>query len=228
MRPQLLLRGISRLLWLLSLPFIRFEFRGGACINDHPAWIMSANHRSVYDFPLAVIGLEHFRWYARIMIASEFWKMPVYGWAVSVIDAIPVYRKTDPVGSLSAAVDALKAGDSVCIMPEGTVHWDPDEPLSMGPGRTGVSRLAVASDVPVMPIALVGTERVWPKGRKVPSFSLRRRTVVCRLSDQPVWLTGDDHRGNARKVKEATEALIQQATDDLRAIDPTYMPQLDG
>ena len=30
------------------------------------------------------------------------------------------------------------------------------------------------------------------------------------------------------EVKEATEALIQQATDDLRAIDPTYMPQLDG
>ena len=50
---------------------------------------------------------------------SEFWKMPAYTWAVKAVNAIPVYRKTDPRGSFDAAIRSLKDGDSVAIMPEG-------------------------------------------------------------------------------------------------------------
>lgn len=216
-----LLRFIAAFFRVLSWPFVRVEYRGGASLHDHPSWIMSANHRSVFDFPLAVMALAHYGWDARIMIASEFWDRPHYAWAINAVDAIPVYRKTDPMGSLSAAVTALKEGDSTCIMPEGTLTWNPDDPLPMGRVKTGVSRLAVAADVPVLGIALVGTERVWPnKGRPRP---WPRRTVVCRLADEPLWLTGDNHRANAHRVKSMTEALILEATRDLQAIDPTYM-----
>lgn len=226
MRPQFLMRAIARLMMWLSAPFVTYHFRGGACIDDHPNWVMAANHRSVFDFPLAVIGLRHFGWYSRIMIAAEFFYKPVYGQAVRAIDAIPVYRKTDPQGALNAAIIALKEGDSLCIMPEGTVHWDPEEPMAMGPVRTGVSRLAVAGQTPVMPIALVGTERVWPH-KKGPKFRFRQ-PVVCMLADEPLWLTGDDHRANAEKVREVTEALVAKATAELQRIDPSYLPQVRG
>ena len=222
MSPQLLLRLIARLLWLLTVPFVRYEYRGGAALRDHDSWVMSANHRSVHDFIFCVIALVHFKVYSRIMIASEFWKMPVWKWGVQAIDAIPIYRRSDPRGSFAAAEEALRGGDSVCIMPEGTLHWDPERPLEMGPVKTGVSRLATATEVPVLSIGFAGTERVWPKGRKVPVF-WRRQTVVVRLADEPLWLSGDDHRSNAEKVKSATESLIRQATKDLQAFDPTYL-----
>lgn len=226
MGPRVLTRLFARIFRILFAPFVRFEFRGGACLRDHPTWILSANHRSVFDFPLAVVGLAHFDTFGRIMIASEFWRQPLWRWGADAVGAIPVYRTADPRGSLSAALAALQSGDSICIMPEGTLTWDPATPLSMGRVKSGVSRLAVGADVPVMPIALVGTEQVWPKGAKVPRLLGRRKVVVLRLADEPLWLSGDDHRHNATMVKAASESLIREATADLRAINPRYLPGL--
>lgn len=226
MSPQFLMRLIARIMLVLTVPFVRYEYRGGACLRDHDGWIMSANHRSVFDFVHAVVALHHYRWYARIMIAAEFWSQPHFAWGVKAIDAIPIYRKSDPKGSLSAVEAALSDGASVCIMPEGGLHWDPDNPLEMGPVRTGVARLAEATGVPVLPIALVGGERVWPKGARLPRF-WRRHVVVCRLTDEPLWLDGDDPRADAERVRQATQALIRQATADLQALDPSYLPELD-
>ncbi len=224
---SLTLRLIALLFRAISFPFVRYEFRGGACINDEPGWIMSANHRSVFDFPHAVLGLEHFRHYARIMIASEFWENPAYKWAVTAINAIPVYRKTDPRGSYQAAIDALAAGDSICIMPEGGIHWDPDHPLDLGRFKTGVSRLAVQAGAPILPIALIGGDRIWYTRTRFPQVRLfRRRVVLCRVADEPVRLTGEDHRANVDHLREVQQDLVRRATAEMREIDPTYLPEL--
>lgn len=228
MSPWFLMRVIARLFRVLSWPFAKITFSGGARIHEHPNWVMAANHRSFFDFPTAVMGLVHYGWDSRIMIAAEFFDVPVVRWAVRAINAIPVYRKTDPRGALSAAVEALRSGDSICIMPEGTVTWFPDRPLLMADAlRTGVSRLAVESETPVLVIAIVGSERIWPKGRTLPRLTLRRRHVICKLADEPLVLEGDDHRANAAKVKATTERLILEATHELRALDPTYLADVD-
>jgi 1-acyl-sn-glycerol-3-phosphate acyltransferase len=221
----LTLRRIAALFRLLAWPFVRWEFRGGACINDRGGWILSANHRSVFDFPHAVAGLDNWRHYARIMIASEFWQNPAYRWAVRAIDAIPVYRKTDPRGAFQAAIEALQSGDSICIMPEGGIHWDPDHPLALGRFKTGVSRLAVEAGAPILPIALVGGDRVWRSQTKLPVMRpFRRQVVLCWVADEPLWLSGDDHRANAAKLREVQQELVRRATAELQAIDPTYLP----
>lgn len=212
---------------LITLPFVRYEFRGGACLHQRDGWILSANHRSVFDFPHAVIALAHWRKDARILIASEFWNQPHYAWAVKAMKAIPVYRRSDPKGSFSAAVTALHDGHSICIMPEGRTHWDPARPLELLPFKTGVSRMAVGAEAPIVPIALVGGERVWAKGTTVPRLNaLRRKVVLCWVADEPLWLSGDDHRGNAEKVREVQQALLRQATAELQRIDPDYLPHV--
>jgi 1-acyl-sn-glycerol-3-phosphate acyltransferase len=227
MAARLLIRLIAGTFRLLTAPFVRYEFRGGARLHEREAWILSANHRSVFDFPHAVIGLAHWRKDARILIASEFWDQPQYAWAVRAIAAIPVHRQRDPQGSFGAAVAALRAGHSICIMPEGRIHWDPDDPLTLGPLKTGISRMATGAEVPVMPIALVGGERLWPSGTRFPRLNpLRRTRVLCWVADEPLWLSGEDHRANAELVREAQEALLRRATAELQQIDPTYLPEL--
>lgn len=226
MLTRYLIWAIAGIFRLLSLPFVRYEFRGGAAIHDRDAWILSANHRSVFDFPHAVIGLAHWRKDARILIAAEFWDQPAYAWAVKAIRAIPVYRQTDPKGSFTAAVDALRSGDSICIMPEGGLHWDPTHPLQLGRFKTGVSRMATGAEVGVLPIALVGGERLWRKGTKLPRLSLRRQVVMCWVADEPVWLSGDDHRANADKLREVQEDLLRRATAEVQRLDPTYLADL--
>ncbi len=224
---RVLLRVIAAIFRLLTLPFVRYEFRGGTCISERDGWIFSANHRSVFDFPHAVIALAHYGKDARIMIASEFWDQPLYAWAVKAIDAIPVYRHTDPQGSFASAVQALRDGDSICIMPEGGIHWDADDPMPLGRFKSGVSRMAVGAQAPVLAIALVGGDRLWMARSRVPKLNpLRRKVVLCRIADEPLWLSGDDHRANAEKVREVQQGLLREATRDLQAIDPTYLPQL--
>ena len=217
-----IIRLIAGIFRLITLPFIRYEFRGGARLHDRDAWILSANHRSVFDFPHAVMALAHWRKDARILIASEFWDQPVYAWGVKAIKAIPVFRRTDPKGSFSAAVDALCDGHSICIMPEGRLRWDSAAPLELGEFKTGVSRMAVDADAPILPIALVGGERIWPKGTRLPRLNPFRRTVVlCWVADEPLWLSGDDHHANAEKVREVQQSLLRQATAELDRLDPS-------
>ncbi|HUG86182.1 MAG TPA: lysophospholipid acyltransferase family protein [Euzebya sp.] len=228
MSPRLLTRLIAAIFRVISSPFIRYEFRGGACIRERDGWIFSANHRSVFDFPHAVIALAHYGKYGRIMIASEFWDQRHYRWALTAINAIPVFRQTDPKGSFAEAVDAVRLGDNVCIMPEGGIHWDPDQPLHMGRFKSGVSRLAVDAEAPVLPIALVGGDRLWVKRSRAPKLNpFRRKVVLIRIADEPLWLSGDDHRANADKIREVQSALLREATRDLQAVDPTYLPMIE-
>ena len=217
------------LFWLLCAPFVRFHYRGGEHLGDHESWVMTANHRSVFDFPWCVIALTHFRQDSRIMVAGMFWKRWWSRWAVRAVDAIPVYRTSDPRGALSAAVAALEGGDSICIMPEGGIFYDEADPRQLGPYKTGVARLAAGSGRPVLPIAFVGGERFLAHGSARPRTIpfLRRRDVMCMLDDaNPIFLSGDDHRANADKVREHMVSLQHTATRELQAIDPTYRPDL--
>jgi 1-acyl-sn-glycerol-3-phosphate acyltransferase len=223
---HLRMRLLALLLRAVCAPFVRFEVRGGACVRERDGLILSGNHRTVFDFVHAVVGLHHFGKDARILIASELFEHPVYRLGCRFIRAIPVYRSTDPRGAFDAAVAALRAGDNVCIMPEGRLTWDPAEPLSLGPFKTGVSRMATGAGAPVVPLALVGGERLWPKGAKLPRLRLRRTVVLLQLADEPMLLEGGDHRANADAVRSAQLELLARGTRELQRVDPGYLPAL--
>jgi 1-acyl-sn-glycerol-3-phosphate acyltransferase len=71
---------------------------------------------------------------------------------------IPVYRGTGDRAPVEAATKALHEGEVVMIYPEGTRTRNPDfTPME---GKTGVARLTLATDVPVIPLAVWGTQHV--------------------------------------------------------------------
>jgi 1-acyl-sn-glycerol-3-phosphate acyltransferase len=74
---------------------------------------------------------------------------------------------------LEAALDLLRGGALFGIYPEGT--RSPDGRLYRG--RTGIGWLALNSGLPVIPVAMSGTDRVLPPGRRVPRASKIRITV---------------------------------------------------
>ena len=72
--------------------------------------------------------------------------------------------------ALDAAIPALRAGDLVGVYPEGT--RSPDGRLYRG--RTGAARLALLAEVPIIPVGIIGTEKVQPIGSAVPKLRPRR------------------------------------------------------
>lgn len=68
--------------------------------------------------------------------------------------------------SLNAGMDVLKKGSLLGIYPEGT--RSPDGRLYRG--KVGVARLALQARVPVVPVAMIGTDKVQPIGKRVPNI----------------------------------------------------------
>ncbi len=74
--------------------------------------------------------------------------------------------------SLSAGQEVLNAGGILGIYPEGT--RSPDGRLYRG--KTGVAKLILATGVPVIPVAMIGTDKVQPIGRRIPN--IRRIGII--------------------------------------------------
>ena len=102
--------------------------------------------------------------------------------------------------TLQAALDLVKAGELFGIYPEGT--RSPDGRLYRG--RTGVGWLALASGVPVVPVAMVGTDRVLPPGHTVPTL----HRVGVRVG-KPLTFEGYlDGRPPARARRAVTDEVM--------------------
>jgi 1-acyl-sn-glycerol-3-phosphate acyltransferase len=102
--------------------------------------------------------------------------------------------------AMDNSLAVLESGEVFGIFPEGT--RSPDGRLHRG--QTGLAWLALTSGAPVVPVALAGTERILPPGRRVPSLN----RVGVRFG-APVDLSpwkGQAHK--ARPRREATDAIM--------------------
>src|SRR5262249_32775623 len=140
----------------------------------------------------------------RILVKSSLFKVPVIGRVLRGAQQIPVYRgSAEAKDSLQDAVTALERGEALCIYPEGTVTRDRDWwPMV---AKNGVAGLAMATDVPVVPIAQWGAQEFFdsytPK-RKLRPFP---RKLVQIRAGAPVDLSA--YRG-----KPMTPELLREVT----------------
>jgi len=197
---------------ILSAPFVRYEYHGGRCAGELRNGVIAANHRSLFDVIAGLVCLHHFGHHPRLLVERRYVEKGLVGLCSRGIGAIPVDRDGSGGRTLDAAWAALNDGIPILVMPEGGLHWDLENPLSTGRPHTGVSRLATEGGYPVVPVALAGTERVAPPGARFPRVNpFRRKVVVCWVADEPIWLTGEDHRANAEAVMAEIRALLAKA-----------------
>jgi 1-acyl-sn-glycerol-3-phosphate acyltransferase len=119
--------------------------------------IFASNHESVLDIWVlfAVIG-RSFRFIAK----QELFRIPIFGTYLRVGGHIPVDRsnRQRAVASLAAAGDAVRAGTSIVVFPEGTRSRDG----RIQPFKKGPFVVAKQAGVPIIPIAIAGSGRVTP------------------------------------------------------------------
>jgi 1-acyl-sn-glycerol-3-phosphate acyltransferase len=146
--------------WLVRAvlePFFLIYFRMRRIGREHipPSGpvIVAANHRSFLDpFVIGTMARRPMYYVAKKELFRRRW----VAWLLSSLGAFPVDRGANDAEMITTAKAILKRGGIVLIFPEGTRT----RPGSLGNPKRGVGRLALETGVPVVPVAVFGTEAV--------------------------------------------------------------------
>lgn len=156
--------------WIALGPWLRLVFRPQTYGAEHvplegPA-ILASNHLSYADWLFMPLTLPR---RVTFVAKAEYFTTPgIKGWFQRLFFSgsgqVPIDRSgaSAAEGALSAAKRILAEGELFGIYPEGTRSHDG----KLYRGKTGVARLALESGVPVIPVAVVGTDVVAPPGKK--------------------------------------------------------------
>jgi len=186
-------------------PLWKFEVEGERPADiDTKAYVVVANHESQADpFLLSFLPWD-MRWVAK----EELFKPPISGWAMRWSGDIRLKRGAGE--SVRICLDecerAIRGGISVMMFPEGTRSKGGE----LLPFKDGAFHLAIATGVPILPIALAGTREMRPK------HSLWfGKAHACAKVLAPIPTTGMK-RGDVAALREASRDAISAALPDLR------------
>ncbi|HXJ65193.1 MAG TPA: lysophospholipid acyltransferase family protein [Actinomycetota bacterium] len=152
----------------------RIRYRGRQNIPPEGGVILASNHISVLDPVIIAMAVTTTGRAVRFLAAAEFFRKPVIGWGLRRIRQIPIRRGASDRRALEHAARVIRRGALAGIFPEGTLS--PDGELL--PGRRGAARIALASDVPILPCGIWGTRARWPRGGIRLRRPLRPRVMV--------------------------------------------------
>ena len=145
-------------------------------VEPAAAYVVVSNHQSSLD-PMA--HLRALPLPLRVLAMRELFQIPLLGRAMRTIGMIEVDRDAPDVGRIDqAAARLLAAGRSLLVYPEGRISPDG----TIGDFKDGAFIIAVTSQVPVLPVAIHGTCRIWPPGRRAIRSGQVRIVVARPLS----------------------------------------------
>jgi 1-acyl-sn-glycerol-3-phosphate acyltransferase len=188
--------GFARgLLFGLSKVLFRIRIRGQEQVPTTGAFIVAPSHRSYLDTPfVSFITRRQIRFMAKEELFTNSFGKKLF----TALGAIPVARGSiNARPAMKAIQQTLEAGEAAAVYPEGTRRHGP----AIGELFDGTSYLAVKLGVPIVPVAVGGSEEILASGKKMPRLhkvsvrvgapiyppadaSTRKRTDLVALSDE--------------------------------------------
>jgi 1-acyl-sn-glycerol-3-phosphate acyltransferase len=195
------IRGLARV--VLS-PLFRVRMVG---MENVPAGgaLLAGNHVSYMD-PVLLWSTAprpvHF------MAKAELWSSRILAWFLPRFWAFPVRRGEPDRTAIVHATEVLTAGGLVGVFPEGTRAEDPSETRE---AHGGAAFIALRAGVPVVPMAFVGTERIWPRGARFPR--LARATIRFGVPIDVAAVAPD--AGRKERVVTLTGIIMERIAGEL-------------
>ena len=199
--------------------WFNWRFEGMEHIPREGPLLVACNHISYFD-PLAHgLMLVKAGRLPRFLAKKELYHDWLIRRALLGARQIPVERGSGSMAPIEAAVKALKAGEAVIVYPEATITRNPGwTPMQ---GKTGIARLALTAEVPVLPLALWGSHAVWQReGIRSLSFGRPLWLKAGAPLDFSNYEAGRDEPATLRKITDTVMDELARLVDDLRARYP--------
>ncbi len=201
----------------LQLFFRRIETVNEGIVPDGTGVIFVLNHpNGLIDPALVFVALPR---RISFLAKSTLFRMPVIGWLLRVVDALPVYRRIDAGEDISkntrtfeAAHDLLRRGGSIAIFPEGISH----NSTKLLPAKTGAARIALgtvsiessdALDLFIVPVGLYYTSKTTFRSEALLHFGEPFRVEPVALEPD-----GDVPRDAVRSLTDRIEEALREVT----------------
>lgn len=198
---------VGRLCNRLARPFARLDLPPEIELTSDRPTLFAGNHRSFFDVVATLATFAKFGLSSRILIRADMVDSGLSGAILRRVGSIPASRSNREQAEAEAVL-ALERGQLVSMMPEGRLVPPSDRAITgVGPARPGLSRIARRAGAVVVPVAFVGTDRVWPRG-SLPRPRAKPPIVRVRLG-RPVEMEHDDDQANVDLVMDRLAALIR-------------------
>lgn len=197
-------------LWIAGT---RLVLRSKPDLPADGAWVIVSNHRGNWDPMCIMLSIpEHI---IRFVIKAELMNVPLFGRGLRYSGNLVVARRGAGGGDANTIREGMESRDddvSMLFFAEGHRYDDP----GVRPFKTGAFATALATGLPVLPVAVAGTDDIFPRGRVL----LRRGTVVVEIG-QPISTAGldfDDRDELRARTHAEVSALYERASKGLEQL----------
>lgn len=185
-------------------PLWHFKVGGAFPANPRNPYVVVSNHESFVD----ILLISHLPWEMKWLSKREMFKLPVAGWLMRLAKDVPLDRGDRD--SAAAAMDLCKVALSrrvpVMIFPEGTRSTTSD----MRDFKDGAFRLAIETQLPILPLAVAGTRNAlrkhdWRMGRADAEVRVMAPVVTEGLT-----------LADLDELRDKVRSMIEEQRDEMR------------
>src|SRR6478672_4258837 len=200
---------------------LRFTITGAEHVPRHGGAVMVINHTGYMDFTYAGYAARPARRFVRFMAKDSVFTHKISGPLMRAMKHIPVDRSAG-AASYGHAVRFLREGEIVGVFPEATISRS----FELKAFKNGAARMAQEAGVPMLPVVMWGSQRVWTKGH--PKRLGRTNVPILINVGEPIPVAPDvDPDEVTARYKAVMQELLdvaRAAYEPLRGPDLRYLP----
>jgi 1-acyl-sn-glycerol-3-phosphate acyltransferase len=163
---------------ILKIFNVALQIEGLESLKKNETYVLVSNHSSMFDIPILFKTFGGFNFI--IIYKKELEKIPIFGSSLRHSPFVSINRE-DPrnaMGSIQTTLEQMSDNDCPIVFPEGTRSEDG----KLQSFKRGAFLLASKSKKPIVPIAIIGSSDILPKG----SFHVKGNSRVKVIINNPV------------------------------------------
>ncbi|WP_340556294.1 lysophospholipid acyltransferase family protein [Streptomyces sp. GSL17-111] len=194
----------TALTWFKAID-LRFDIEGTEHVPQRGGAVLVSNHISYLDFIFAGRAALPAKRLVRFMAKESVFRHKVSGPLMRAMKHIPVDRSAGK-DAYRHAVRALRSGEIVGVFPEATISPS----FTLKEFKSGAARMAQEAEVPLLPVALWGTQRLWTKGRP-RDFGRNHFPITIRVGAPLLPRAGESVGAVTERLRGRVQELLEAA-----------------